>query len=184
MARCPGKIHIIGSVGSGKTWLAGQAAERLSLPHYQTDNMVWMRTARADIRNPDEIRSAILQSVLSQKKWIIEGVHHRWLSESFRQADVIIYLDPPASKRRNRIISRFFRQRLGLETGNYKQSLWDLLQLLRWNREFDGQSRPDIMSLLQPYEHKLIVLDDSSGLEPYLTEWTAQAEVRLEAAGD
>jgi adenylate kinase family enzyme len=171
-------------VGSGKTWLAERIAERLSLPLYQTEKMAGMHTASAGRRHSEEIRRAILQSVMAQEKWIIEGVHHRWLNESFRQADVIVYLDTPIGLRRRRIVSRFVKQCLGLEQAPVRPTPASLLRQLRRNREFDMQSRPDLLSQLEPYRHKLIILDDSSRLEPYLAEWAARSEVLPEAAGD
>lgn len=37
------KVHIIGSVGSGKTTLARNLSNKLLFPHYELDNVVWKR---------------------------------------------------------------------------------------------------------------------------------------------
>ena len=40
----PKKIHIIGSVASGKTTLAKELSRKLAIPYYELDNVVWKRS--------------------------------------------------------------------------------------------------------------------------------------------
>lgn len=47
------KIHIVGSVGSGKTTFARLLAHRLKLPHYELDNVMWERTQDGDKRRSE-----------------------------------------------------------------------------------------------------------------------------------
>ena len=77
------KIHIIGEVGSGKTYLAGKLSQQLNINYYQLDNVVWRRGEESDTRNPKEVRDAILNDIVNQEKWIIEGVHYKWVQRSF-----------------------------------------------------------------------------------------------------
>ncbi|WP_440338356.1 shikimate kinase [Lysinibacillus sphaericus] len=39
----PSKIHIIGSVGSGKTTLAKELSAKLNIPYYELDNVVLVK---------------------------------------------------------------------------------------------------------------------------------------------
>ncbi|MFZ3577781.1 hypothetical protein [Virgibacillus sp. DJP39] len=52
------KIHIIGSVGSGKTTFARKLSNKLSIVCYELDNVVWKRREDADVhdvkRTPQE----------------------------------------------------------------------------------------------------------------------------------
>jgi len=73
------RIHIIGEVGSGKTYLARELSGMLSIPYHQLDNVVWKRTAEQDIRNSPEVRDEILHRILDSESWIIEGVHYKWV---------------------------------------------------------------------------------------------------------
>ncbi|WP_346725815.1 hypothetical protein [Alteribacter keqinensis] len=43
-----GKIHIIGSVRSGKTTLAKKLAKKTGIPHFELDNVVWERHQSGD----------------------------------------------------------------------------------------------------------------------------------------
>ncbi|WP_051530021.1 shikimate kinase [Anoxybacteroides tepidamans] len=49
----PQKIHIIGSVGSGKTTLARTLSARLHIPFYELDTIVWKRSNSGDIRKSE-----------------------------------------------------------------------------------------------------------------------------------
>lgn len=57
--------------------------------------------------------------------------------ETFLEADVVLMLDPPYMLRTWRIIRRFFRQKAGLESANYRPSLKIFLRMFRWNRHFE-----------------------------------------------
>jgi adenylate kinase family enzyme len=52
----PNKIHIIGSVGSGKTTLARNLSRKYSIPYYELDNVVWKRHNAEDKRRSEEER--------------------------------------------------------------------------------------------------------------------------------
>lgn len=53
----PKKIHIMGSVGSGKTTFAKKLSTQTSIQHYELDNVVWQRIEGSeDIRRSKEER--------------------------------------------------------------------------------------------------------------------------------
>ncbi|EMA6343002.1 DNA topology modulation protein FlaR [Bacillus cytotoxicus] len=117
----PKRIHIIGSVGSGKTTLAKEIYLKLDIPYYELDNVVWRRHKFGDIRRTEQEREKYLNSIIQSESWIIEGVYNEdWVSNCFHSADLIIFLDTRYSIRSYRIIKRFFKQRLRIEKSNYK----------------------------------------------------------------
>lgn len=120
----PRKIHIIGSVASGKTTLAKKLSHRFNIPYHELDNVVWMRSEHGDIRRAAEARDQCLQELVRQDAWIIEGAHHKeWILPSLKEADLIILLDTAYSKRIFRITKRFLKQKIGLEKAHYQPSL-------------------------------------------------------------
>ena len=60
----PSKVHIIGSVGSGKTTLAKNLSTKLGIPYYELDNVVWKRYADGDVRRTDQERDVCLRSII------------------------------------------------------------------------------------------------------------------------
>lgn len=125
------RIHIIGSVGSGKTTLAKEISSWLDIPYYELDNVVWIRHKSGDIRRTEQERKEYLKSILQSDNWIIEGIHNEdWVSDCFNSADLILFLDTKYSFRTYRIIKRFLKQKLRIEKANYKPTLDIFLKCL------------------------------------------------------
>ncbi|MBP0725793.1 AAA family ATPase [Bacillus sp. RG28] len=164
----PKKIHIIGSVGSGKTTLARDLSTKLSLPFYELDNVVWKRFKTGDIRRSDEERDNYLSKIINSEAWIVEGVHHKWVMESFENAELIIFLDTNYSKRTVRIIKRFILQKMLLEKANYNPTFEMFKKMFKWNSYFEKESKPEIVNILNKYNDKLIILNDNTEVEKYL----------------
>jgi adenylate kinase family enzyme len=156
------KVHIIGSVGSGKTTLAKSLSAKQGIPFYELDNVVWQRAKTGDIRRSEQERDEYLNQIIHSDSWIIEGVHHKWVLPSFQEADLIIFLDTPFAKRKARIIKRFFLQKIGVEKANYRPTFTIFKKMFTWNAYFEQVSKPEILLLLQPFTNKLIVLKDNS----------------------
>lgn len=159
------RIHIIGSVGSGKSTLARRLSEMLGIPYFELDNVVWRRTENGDVRNSPERRNKLLQDITESETWIIEGVHFEWVGCGFERADRIIFLDTPIYKRNYRILKRYVIQRLGIEEGNYKQSLKMLKRMYGWNYGFEKEDRHLILQKLEVYRDKLVFLKDNTDLK-------------------
>ncbi|GIO31661.1 MULTISPECIES: hypothetical protein [Paenibacillus] len=164
----PIKIRIIGSCGSGKSYIARECSRMFGIPHYETDNFVWER-GEVQRRFPAETRDALLRKAVSGETWIIEGVHHKWGKESFEHADLIFIIMPNRWVRDFRIIRRFLRTRLGLERANYKQSFNNLIEMaFVWNRKFDEVNMKEIMEITEPYRAKRIVVRKNKEILKYI----------------
>ncbi|OME76515.1 hypothetical protein BK120_28865 [Paenibacillus sp. FSL A5-0031] len=149
------KIHIIGEVGSGKTYLAEKLSKQLDINYYQLDNVVWRRGEESDTRNSQEVRDAILGDIVNQEKWIIEGVHYKWVQRCFESADIIIYLETNVFIRDIQMLKRYFKQKLGLEKGNYNQTIKNLYSMVVWNHKFESERKPIIDKILHSYDYKV-----------------------------
>jgi len=150
------KIHIIGGSGSGKTYLAEQLSKELGIPHYDLDDIQWDNRSGAygNKRDPAE-RQALLDALLQKDDWIIEGVYYAWCAQCFADADKIYLLNVPRYLYRYRIIRRFLRRKLGLESGK-KETLRSLSALLKWADRYQKVNMAEIEKLLVPYEGKVV----------------------------
>lgn len=165
----PKKIHIIGSVGSGKTTLARELSSKLNIPFYELDNVVWKRhVEHVDIRRTEKEREEYLNTLISSGTWIVEGVHNEeWVSNSFRNAEMIIFLDTNYSVRIYRIIKRFLLQRLRLEKSNYKPTLKIFFKMFKWNRYFEEVGKPNFYNKFGKYGDKILVVTNKKEIEKY-----------------
>ncbi|WP_340021675.1 hypothetical protein MHI24_22090 [Paenibacillus sp. FSL K6-1096] len=112
---------------------------------------------------------------MAKESWIIEGVHHKWGTESFREADLIVLIHPNAYIQDARVISRFVKTRLGLEQGNYKQTFKSLCTMLfEWNRGFRKESIPAILELTEPYRAKRIIVRHNREILGHVARYAEQ----------
>ncbi|WP_409252722.1 DNA topology modulation protein FlaR [Bacillus sp. SCS-153A] len=167
------KIHIIGSVGSGKSTLGKRLSAEMGIPVYELDNVVWQRNENGDIRNSPEVRDSKFHRIIDQPEWIIEGVHHTWTTRGFQEADCIIFLDTPIMVRNWRIFKRFTVQKLGFKKGNYKQTWTMLKRTYKWNYQFEKTSKPEILKMLKPHQEKLKILENNT----YTKEFTHEIRI-------
>lgn len=164
------KIHIIGCSGTGKTWLAKKLSEKYSIPCYDLDDLQWDNKADTyGVKNPPDMRDALLKRILTNDNWIIEGVYFGWVGDSFAAADQIYILDIPPRVYKRRILHRFIRRKLGMEHG--KRETWrSVSDLFRWTDRYQQNNLPKIRILLEPYGHKVRILRCSKEIKEILKE--------------
>ncbi|RDW17301.1 DNA topology modulation protein FlaR [Oceanobacillus chungangensis] len=165
------RIHIIGSVGSGKTTLAKEISLTLGIPDYELDNVVWKRDKSGDIRRNEQEREAYLNSIIQSESWIIEGVHNEdWVSNCFHSADLIIFLDTRYTIRSYRIIKRYFKQMLRVEKSNYKPTLQIFLKMFKWNRYFEEVGKVNFFNKYGIYKDKIVVINNKKCIKDYFNK--------------
>lgn len=162
------KIHIIGCSGTGKTRLATALARTYGIPHHDLDDLQWDREAGTyGVRTAPEKRAALLEEILQQPDWIVEGVYYSWVSSCFADADRIYLLDLPPRIYKTRILKRFLRRKLGLEKGK-KETFRSLLALLKWTDKFRQENMPQIRQILGQYPKKVTVLTGTKEIDAFL----------------
>ncbi|MCT2536313.1 DNA topology modulation protein FlaR [Aquibacillus koreensis] len=167
----PEKVHIIGSVGSGKTTLAKKLSSRFQIPFYELDNVVWIRKESGDLKRTEEQRMQYLNTIIGMDCWIIEGVHNEdWVAESFKQADLIIFLDTKYTIRTYRIVRRFLLQKIGLEKSNYKPTLTIFKKMFKWNKIFEEVGKPNFFQKYNVYQEKLLIVNKDHQLRNYFNK--------------
>ena len=143
------RIHIIGSTGSGKSYIANVLSRRLNLPVFDLDDLFWNRSASTyGVRTAGDVRDRKLAQIAASDAWIIEGVYHQWVGPSFDRAELILILVPSVWVRDVRVVRRFIKRKLGLVPSK-RESLRDLWQLLRWNHGYDRDNYPRSMAFIR-----------------------------------
>ena len=152
------KIHIIGCSGAGKTYLANALAKKYNIPHFDLDDIQWDNNAEGyGTKRPLEERNALLQEVLNNNEWVIEGVYYAWVQQSFDEADKIYVLDMPRYLYKSRIIIRSIKRKLGIQQGK-RETLKSVYNLLKWTETFQNKNLKEIKTILEKYENKVIWL--------------------------
>ena len=152
------KIHIIGCSGSGKTYLANALAKKYNIPHFDLDDIQWDNNAEGyGTKRPLEERNALLQEILNNNEWVIEGVYYASVQQSFDEADKIYVLDMPRYLYKSRIIIRSIKRKLGIQQGK-RETLKSVYNLLKWTETFQNKNLKEIKTILEKYENKVIWL--------------------------
>lgn len=129
------KIYIIGSVASGKTTLATRLSTKLNIKSYELDKIIYNDDNGNVKRTKKEVKG-LFQKIINKKTWIIEDVGREIFVAGLQKADVVYYLKARKVTIYKRCLTRWIKQKLNLETYNYKPTLKSLLQMLSWAKEY------------------------------------------------
>lgn len=117
---------------------------------------------------PVEKRTELLNNILDNENWIIEGVYYAWVGKCFEDADKIYVLDIPKRIYTYRIIKRAIKRKFGLEKGK-KETLKSVYNLLKWTDTFQKKNMVEIKKILSTYPHKTIWLRNSKDVQEVIT---------------
>ena len=160
------KVLIIGSVASGKSTLARKLSNKSNIKSYEIDSIV--HDDVNNIKRKNEEQQRIIKKIDNQNEWIIEGTLRRNLYNLLEMADNIIYVDTPLIIRKKRILTRYIKQKLGIEKCGYKPSYKMLKNMYTWTKEFESK-RKDFEDILKKYQEKVIVVKNSNDInEDYI----------------
>ena len=161
------KIHIIGGSGTGKSYIADILSKQIKVPHFDLDDIFWDNNSQYyGIKMPINRRTKLLEKILQEENWIIEGVYYKWLEDSFKKADYIFILNVSTWVYKYRIILRFLKRKVGIAKGK-KETIESLIKLIKWTDNYNKETIPKIIDFLEPYKKKVIVLESAIDILKY-----------------
>lgn len=103
------RVVVVGSTGSGKTFLARQIAEQCGIPHLELDSLFHQQGWQA---LPEEEFKARVADFALQPEWVIDG---NYTSLGIQRllwpaADTLVWLDPAKRVVMGRVIRRTIRR--------------------------------------------------------------------------
>lgn len=134
------KLYIVGPVASGKSTLARQLSQLTRTPCFHLDEIVHAK----DPTNPQGNRKRSVQErdelfhvILAKDSYIMEDTGRSCFLEGMEQADSVVLLDVSPILRRKRVVTRWLRQSLGLESCSYRPSVSMLRDMFLWSRNYE-----------------------------------------------
>ena len=159
---------IIGCGGSGKTTLALQLGEKLSLPVFHLDQLFWKPGWQ---RTPTDEWHALQNELFApDKDWIMDGYSSDTLLTRLSVADTIIFLDLPTLTCLTGAIRRYLKYR-GQNRPDMGEGCFEKLDwgYLRWITTYRIRQRPKILSYLELHpEKRVITLRSRSAVKRFL----------------
>lgn len=148
------KIYVVGPVGSGKSTLEKRISKELDILYVELDSVIWNNDIKRDVLDVQKKFNKILES----DNWVIEDVGRDVFSRSVVLADVVIYLNINRIVLGERIIKRWFLQRVGLEYSPYEVNFKMLIKMFKW-RNLGLRKRKKYLSDLERNAKRLIILN-------------------------
>ena len=156
------RIIVIGCPGSGKSTFARALQLRTGLPLYHLDRMYW-NADKTVVEKPIFLER--LAAALAQEEWIIDGNYASTMELRFASCDTVFFLDYPTS-----VCLEGVRSRRGIERSDLP---WieteEDAEFIAYINAFRADQRPQILSLLERYsEKRIVIFTDRAQAETFL----------------
>jgi len=166
------KICIIGTIGSGKSYLAKKLSQEFKIKHYCLDNIYWAK--KYSKKRNIESRIKELKKVVKNKKWIIEGVFFSWTEDVFKKADIVIWLDLEHKFLRRNLLKRYFKKKFKGELRE-DEGLLRTLKLIKFVKGYRGGDRKNTYQnhkkMIEKHKVENVLINNSSQLKDFLKDF-------------
>ena len=147
------KIIVIGCPGSGKSTLSKDLHSKTGIPLYHLDMMYW---------NADKTiveKSVFLErlsAAIEKDEWIIDGNYSSTMEFRMQKCDTVIFLDYPLDICLDGIKERRGKPRSDMPWVEKPDQ--DGEEFIEFIKNYNLQSRPEVMKLLNKYSYKNILI--------------------------
>lgn len=160
------KVVIIGCPGSGKSTFARKLAEKSGLPLFHLDLLYW-NSDKTTVSK--EVFLHRLNNVLSENEWIIDGNYGSTMELRISACDTIFFLDFDSDVCLSGIYERKGKPRPDMPWIETE----DDEEFLQFIRDYNTNSRPKVIELLNKYSKKDI----------FIFKYRNEAEIFIENIG-
>ncbi len=156
------KILIIGCCGAGKSHFARELAIKSGLPLYHLDKIRW----RTDwTLMPREEFIPILEGMMQNDTWIIDGNYLSTMELRLAYADTVFYLDIPTNECLSNVANRKGKPRADMPDGMTDR---DDPEFINFINNFKRDTAPKIDELLSHFNGEIIIFKSRYEKDAYL----------------
>ncbi|MBT3866066.1 hypothetical protein HOF78_03120 [Candidatus Woesearchaeota archaeon] len=162
------RVRIIGTSGTGKTYVAKKLSKILNISHYDLDEIFWKR--KYDQKRTVPEREKLCLELTKKRKWVLEGVYGSWSESSIQKADLVVLLDVNLFLAIWRIIKRYFKRK-----GTCRESIGNMIYLVNYVRKYkkrsDTASHKTHVELINKHKVEVIVLKNKKDVKEFLKDF-------------
>ena len=157
------KVIVIGCPGSGKSTFSKALHKITDIPLFHLDMIFW----NADKTTVEKtVFLDRLLKIVQKDEWIIDGNYASTMELRMQACDTIIFLDYPLDVCLNGIKERKGKPRSDLP---WIEPDEDDVEFLEFIKNYNSQSRPKVMELLDRFSHKdVIIFSNRTQAEDFL----------------
>lgn len=145
------KVIVIGCPGSGKSTFSRALHELTALPLYHLDLLNW-NSDKTTVSKAVFLKR--LKNVIALDRWIIDGNYGSSIELRMKECDKVFFLDYPVE-----VCLDGIKQRQGKTRSDMPWIETEIdEELLEFIRNYNTQSKPKVLELLQKYSEKDIVV--------------------------
>ena len=148
------KIIVIGCPGSGKSTFSRALHDKTGIPLYYLDMLYW-NTDKTTVGR--EIFRARLAEVLAKDSYIIDGNYQSTMETRIEKCDTVFFLDYDLETCLSGVLARRGKPREDMPWIETEEDT----DFTDYIKSFSSESRPKIISLLEKYKDKSIVVFES-----------------------
>ena len=159
------KVIVIGCPGSGKSTFSEALHKITDIPLFHLDMIFW----NADKTTVEKtVFLDRLFKIIQSDEWIIDGNYGSTMELRMQACDTIIFLDYPLDVCLNGIKERKGKPRSDLP---WIEPDEDDVEFLEFIKNYNSQSRPKVMELLDRFSHKdVIIFSNRTQAEDFLSK--------------
>lgn len=143
------KVMVIGCPGSGKSTFSRALSQITGLPLTHLDMLYWNADKTTVERSVFIER---LSEVLRKDAWLIDGNYGSTMELRMQECDTVFFLDYPADICLQGVKDRQGKPRPDMPWVETEEDT----EFLEYIQNFQAESRPQVLELLQKYSHKTI----------------------------
>ena len=145
------KIMVIGCPGSGKSTFSKKLHQMTGIPLFHLDMLYW----NSDRTTVDKaVFRERLANTIQKDEWIIDGNYSSTMELRLQACDTVIFLDYPLEVCLNGVKERRGKVRTDMPWVENEEDA----EFIEFIRNYNSQSRPTVMELLDKYSDKDICI--------------------------
>ena len=158
------KVIVIGCPGSGKSTFSKSLHRITGIPLFHLDMLFW-NADKTTVEKPVFIER--LLKTVQNSEWIIDGNYSSTMELRMEKCDTVIFLDYPLEVCLNGIKERKGKPRSDMP---WIESDEEDAEFIEYIKNYNTQSRPQVLELLKRYSHKdIYIFSNRTQAEEFLT---------------